>query len=224
MVDVIVKVLEPATNFGFLTPDQARIGMQLEGSDVAASDDYLRLLIEQNSDVVATLCNRVFAREKVRETWRCIGEPCDCDDAKRSRRLLLSHWPVKEEDVEAVEIPRGNEVDPSCWELDERAGRLSVFCGTAEPIVVTYTGGYRLPDEAPPALRYAATILVGNARAITQLQSSGVATGVKSISHKEARVTFQSPTEALAMSTRQGGMPGMQAVQDLLVHFQRLWA
>src|SRR5262249_17816460 len=144
MADVIIKILEPAENFNLMTPEQARMGLQLQPGDPSTSDEYLNQLIEWNSDVVSTLANRVFAREKVRETWRCLGEPCDCADASSSRRMFLSHWPVKEEDVESVEIPRGYPVARDCWELDERAGRISVFCGTAEPIVITYTGGFEL--------------------------------------------------------------------------------
>lgn len=225
MVDVLIKVLEPADNFNLMTPEQARLGLQLQTGDPTSSDEYLNQLIETNSDVISTLCRRVFAREKVRETWRCIGEPCDCEDAKYSRRMVLSHWPVREEDIESVEIPRGYPVDTDCWELDERAGRLSVFCGTSEPIVVTYTGGFELPNDAPPALRYAAMLLVGQSRATAQQQSSAMAQGIKSIGHKEARVTFQSPSEQAAATSRNGGQPAAWgAVKDLLVHFQRLWA
>lgn len=227
MADVIIKVLEPAEYFGFMTPEQVRLGLQLQPGEANSSDEYLNQLIEINSDVIRWLCRRVFAREKVRETWRCLGEPCDCADAASSRRLFLSHWPVKEEDIESVEIPRGSAVSRDCWELDEQAGRISVYCGTAEPIVVTYTGGYELPDDAPPALRYAAMLLVGNSRATAQQQTSAIASGIKSIGHKEARVTFQSPTEAAAAGG-QGGLgpdgPVMQQVKNLLIHFQRLWA
>lgn len=225
MADVIIKVLEPAEHFGFLTPEQARLGLQLQAGDPTTSDDYLNQLIETNSDVVATLCNRIFAKEKVRETWRCLGEPCDCADAKTSRRLYLSHWPVKEEDVESVEIPRGSVVPRDCWELDERAGRLSVFCGTAEPIIVTYWGGFELPDEAPPALRYAAMLLVSSSRATAQRESSVLASGIKSISHKESRVMFHAPSESSATTGGAGGQtPQMATVKDLISHFTRLWA
>jgi hypothetical protein len=225
MADVIIKILEPAESFGFLTVDQARLLMQVEPGDPTGSDDFLNLLIAQNSDIVSTLCNRVFAREKVRETWRCIGEPCDCEDARTSRRLFLSHWPVKEDDVESVEVPRGYPVDRDCWELDERAGRISIFCGTNEPIVVTYWGGFDLPDEAPPALKYAATLLVTSQRGATQREaSSSRMAGIKSIAHKESRVTFD--TGAVAQAT--GGLadsttPAMAAVKSLLSHFTRFW-
>jgi hypothetical protein len=142
--------------------------------------------------------------------------------------MFLSHWPVKEVDIERVEIPRGYPVGPGCWELDERAGRLSVFCGTSEPMVVTYWGGFELPEEAPPALRYAALLMVGDSKQQAQRDSSNVAlaAGIKTIRHKEASVTFQSPTasETAAVTTAAGAQsPKMAAANDLLAHFTRFW-
>ena len=99
MADVLIKILEPAENFNLLTPDMARLSMQISAGEPGGSDDYLQYLITQNSDIVSTLCNRVFAREKVRETWRCLGDPCDCEDARTSRRLFLSHWPAAVRDI-----------------------------------------------------------------------------------------------------------------------------
>lgn len=224
MADVIIKILTPAENFNLLTPEQARMGLQLQAGDPTTSDEYLNQLIEQNSDVISVMTNRVFAREEVRETWRCLGEPCDCADAASSRRLFLSHWPVKEEDIESVQVPRGYKVDRNCWELDERAGRLSIYCGTSEPIVVEYWGGFELPDDAPPSLRYAAMLLVSNARATAQKESSALAAGIKSISHKESRVMFHTPSETTAAATKAGGMtPTMETVKNLLSHFTRFW-
>ena len=225
MADVIIKVLDEADNFNLLTIEQARIGLQLTPGEPGSTDEFLNQLIETNSSVVSVLTNRVFARERVRETWRCLGEPCDCEDAAYSRRLFLSHWPVREEDVERIEVPRGYPIANNCWELDERAGRISIFCGTSEPIEVTYTGGFELPDEAPPALRYAAMLLVSDSRATAQRESSALGAGIKSIAHKESRVTFHSPTETTATSGRAGGAdsPKMATVKLLLSHFTRHW-
>lgn len=228
MADVLIKILEPADHFGFMTPDQARLSMQITAGEPGGSDDYLHYLIDQNSSIISVLCNRVFARERVRETWRCLGEPCDCADAASSRRIFLSHWPVKEEDVEKVEAPRGYPLDRDCWELDEQAGRLSIYCGTAEPIVVTYTGGFDLPDEAPPALRYAAMLLVASARTAASRESSATRmAGIKAIAHKESRVTFETGGTTETSGTGAAGgatTPAMAAVKDLLSHFTRYWA
>ena len=41
-----------------------------------------------------------------------------------------------------------------------------LFATQSEPIVVTYTGGYTLPDKAPPALKQATEIMVLEGRAL----------------------------------------------------------
>jgi hypothetical protein len=92
-------------------------------------------------------------------------------------------------------------------------------------LIASYWGGFDLPDEAPPALKYAATLLVTAQRSATQREaSSSRMAGVKSIAHKEARVTFD--TGAVALAT--GGLadsttPAMAAVKNLLTHFTRFW-
>ena len=45
------------------------------------------------------------------------------------------------------------------------AGKLQFFDATwSEPIRVTYTGGYDLPEDAPPALKQALALIVNSAR------------------------------------------------------------
>src|SRR5215831_12311468 len=108
-----------------MTPAQARLGMGAAGA-ADVSDEALQFMIDQNSSIIATLCNRIFAREKVRETWRCMGEPCDCADAATTRRLFLSHWPVKEGDVESVQVG-GVTLNMYQWELEESSGTLTTY-------------------------------------------------------------------------------------------------
>jgi hypothetical protein len=228
MADVIVKILQAADSINLMTPDQARMYMQLTAGEATASDEFLNELIVTNSDYIARRCNRVFARERVRETWRCLGEPCDCADAASSRRMFLSHFPVKEEDIESVEIPRGFAVARDCWELDEQAGRISVYCGTSEPIVITYTGGYELPEDAPPSLRRAIQLLVSTSRSAAAKEASSIsALGVRMIAHKSARIMFNPPsiTESTSTTGRGGEpmSPAMAAVDSILSSFTRYW-
>jgi len=223
---VNVKILEPADHFGFMTPAEARLGMGAVGA-ADISDEVLQFTIDQNSFIVATLCNRNFgathgfARQKVREIWRCLGEPCDCPDAASSRRLFLSHWPVREEDVESVQA--GNSIlDHYGWELEEHTGTLTVY-GIAEPIIVVYWGGFRLPEEAPPVLKYAATLLVRQEQSDAQTQAMA---GIRMIAHKEARIVYHqaSATQAAARGGGGGGTtPAMEPVKNLLVPFRRNW-
>ena len=155
------------------------------------------------------MCNRIFAREKLIERWRELS----------SRRVYLTHWPVKQSDIESVTT---NGVDRlNDWELDEREGKLSIFTNRAEPISITYTGGYDLPDEAPLPLQQAVSLLVSTSKSE---QAAAALTGVRMISHKESRVMFHSPTSGGSSggsTTASSG--GKDTVKDLLGHYIKHW-
>jgi hypothetical protein len=206
MADVTVKVLTPADDFKLMTLAEAKTAL---GINDAASDEQLTWLIEVNSAVVSEMANRVFARQKVRETWREQG----------TRRCFLTHWPVKEDDIESVTTAGLANID---WELEEGSGKLSIFSSHNEPVVVTYTGGFDLPQEAPYALKHCCSLLVGASKSE---QASAALTGVRMISHKESRVMFHNPSSG-GSSGNSGGSVSSQAketVANLLGHYTRLW-
>jgi hypothetical protein len=179
MADITVKVIEPAANYALLTLDELKTILGIPTADTS-EDAQLEMWIEQYSDVVATMCNRVFAKEKVKETWRGDLPPLD------NPRLFLTHYPVDDADIESVTC-NGNAIAPANYEIENRSGKLTVFGSFSEPVVVTYTGGYQLPDGAPPALKTTAGILINGAR---QDMSRAVISGIKSIQHRESRVQF----------------------------------
>jgi len=208
MADIIIKILQPAETFDLLSLEELKGMMGIPDTDTT-QDEGLQTLITRYSDVISTLCNRVFAKEEVRETWRCLG----------SRRIFLSHWPAKEEDIESVECPRGTILDPSDYEFEEKSGKLELFASRAEPIVVTYVGGFDLPDDAPPALKQACEIMIREDRAITRgLDTSGI----RSITHKEARVQFFDPLASAGGSGQKGFGWTMNTTNALLMHYVRL--
>jgi Phage gp6-like head-tail connector protein len=209
-MDSIIKILTPATSFDLCSLEEMKKSLGIPDTDTS-QDEQLQSHITMMSDVISVECNRVFAKEKVQETWRELD----------SRRVYLSHWPATEDDIEAVECPRGTSPYPTNgWELEEQSGKLSLFAGQAEPIVVTYTGGYDLPDEAPPALKSACQIMVRTTRIWEQRQ---LTSGIRSLSHKEARVMFFDPN---VLMKQQGSTPfsvAAQTVKDLLYHYMRFW-
>ena len=180
MADIWVKVLEPADSYALLTLDELKGILNISESDTS-EDEQLNMWIDQYSDVIATMCNRVFAKEKVAETWRGDTMPFDCP------RLFLTHYPVADDDIETVESPRGALVDPSRYEIENGSGKMRIEGAWSEPVTVTYTGGYDLPDEAPDALKTAAGLLIQAARIQARLNATS---GIKSISHRESRVMF----------------------------------
>jgi hypothetical protein len=201
MADRTIKVITPATNFDFLTLDEAKQLLGLLTADTS-HDEQITMMISIFSQTIAEYCHRVFARETVIETWR----------EEFNGRLFLSHWPVKEADIQVVSAgsawTNGTVVPPvvldaSQYELEEASGKLSFIAnpgGTQSmswdwPTVVTYTGGYDLPAEAPLPLKQATTLLIMEAR--MRLQQAQVA-GIRSISHKESRIMFFDPNMLLA--------------------------
>jgi len=128
MADVTIKIIEPADDFDLMTLDELKVSL---GITDATQDQALEDQIDRYSDVVSVMCNRVFARETVRETWRCFQSDCP------GTRLFLSHWPVKEEDIAAVEAPGGTVLDPAAYELEERSGKLTIFNNTESEVIVT---------------------------------------------------------------------------------------
>jgi hypothetical protein len=210
MADRNVEVLTPATNFDLVTLDEAK---QLLGVSLTdTSDDVqLQLFIDINSATISRLCNRVFAREEVSESWRGLNG---------GNRVFLSHWPVLQEDIETVESPQGTTLDSSEWELEEASGKVSFFTAAAvEPVVVTYWGGYDLPTEAPGALKHAVGLLNLQSRLLASLGTIG---GIHQLSHKEARISFHDPAKILAAAMGQAGgltSPLMQVLSHF-IHYE----
>jgi hypothetical protein len=209
MVDVTIKVITPATQFAFLTLAEAKAALGIVTSD-ATSDAQLQWLIDTNSAVIATLCNRTFAKEKVRETWRCL----------LPNRMFLTHWPVKEADIETLTVG-GTPLVVGDWEVEEESGKLLLPAGSPGPIVITYTGGYDLPTQAPMALKQATSMLV----AVTRADAAAVETsGIRMIAHKEKRIMFHPPSSSSSSGTGGGTAPGARtAVKNILDHFMRHW-
>src|SRR4051794_15783523 len=116
MADIIIKIITPAVDFALLTLDELKIMLGIAANDTT-HDPQLQQDIDWYSATVSQITNRVFAKETVRETWRDLG----------SRRVFLSHWPVKEGDIESVESPRGTLMPGTDYELEEGSGKLSLF-------------------------------------------------------------------------------------------------
>jgi len=205
VADRTIKVLTPATSVSFLTLAEAKL---LLGSSSAVTDPQLQMMIDVHSATVMRLCNRIFAREEVQDTWRDVG----------GRRVFTSHWPVTAADVESV-YSGGNPLAPGDYELEEGSGKISVFNGSwAEPVVVTYWGGYVLPDEAPLPLKQATSLLVRETKIQASIESTA---GIRSLSFRDRRVMFFDPSKILSSAGPGGKSMAAQAAANLLVHYTR---
>lgn len=207
MADVTVNIITPATEFAMMTLDEMKKALGISSS-TQVSDDQWDWLIDVNSATISELCNRVFAKEEVEETWR---------EVQNQQRIFLTHYPVKAADIQSVTTNGGTQLD---YELEEQSGKLQLFNGFAEPVVVHYTGGFLLPDEAPLPLKQACVLLSATWKA--QLAMVQV-TGVRMIAHKEARVMFHTPTTGSTGGStgRWSGVP--PSVESILVQYTRFW-
>lgn len=198
MADRVIKILTAATSQAFVTLAELKTILNVPTTDTS-HDAQFSMWITQYSAVIAAACNRTFAYETVRETWR--GDPPPYE----RNRLFLSHWPIKQADLTTVEAPTGSTLASANYELEEGAGKLSLTGTWSEDIVVTYSGGYKLPDEAPEDLKALVTLLIQSAWFRFATLPSG---GIRSISHRESRVMFFDPT---ALAKLHGAGPLSQA-------------
>jgi|SRR5580765_1315768 hypothetical protein len=214
MVDVTVKILDPATEFDLLTLDEAKILLGMSTTDTS-KDELLTMQISIYSTTVAEMCNRTFARERVEETWRELY----------NGRCFLTHWPTKETDVESVFSAGGNYLVGS-YELEEQSGKLSNVVRYAaessaweQSVVVTYTGGFNLPDEAPLPLKQAVALLIREEN--IRMRQAETA-GIRQVTHKDSRVVFFDPN-AVLVKTLGAKSQGAQAIESLLKQYTRFW-
>jgi hypothetical protein len=215
MVDIIKKVLTPPDSIDLMTLAEARLMILNMPGGIPPTDEQLAQMITQYSALVATLCNRVLGYQTMRETWRDF-EPLYNNFA--SRRLFLSMWPVVETDITSVQAPLGTVLDPSTYAIEELPGKIEILNGGgSDPIVVDYSGGYKLPDEAPPELKQAVGLMIRQYRFQNVLAS-----GVRSVSHKESRVQYFSPRDMLAVQPVSGGVNITSTIDNLLSHYRRV--
>src|SRR5262245_20264140 len=206
-------VTQPATNFGLMTLEDAKLALDIPAGDTSA-DAALTHQIEVQSGFIASMCNRVFAKEGVIETYRKCA----------AQEIFLNRWPVKPADV--VEITdNGSPVsyagdypdDPSAYQLDSNSGMIFRVDGWTGPTVATYAGGYTLPTESPLALQQAMGLL------LRQWYILWVGRGLqmRAVMHKSSRVMYYDPNAA----ANRGGANAatMNALDKLLMHFTRLW-
>ncbi len=218
----VVTILEPAKDVSLLTLKAAKLAMNLFSTSSQSTDDQIEMMVAWSSDTVATMCNRVFAQERVSETL--LEFTTDCP------RLPLSHFPIRL-GTDAAPVPITVTEGDAVLErdvdyiVDSNAGVLTKLDGStwAVPTTIEYTGGYDLPFEAPLALQQATILLT---REAYNAAIRGDAT-IRSISHKETRVMYFDPNAAAAKAMAGGGAAtgtaAMKATAALLQHFTRYW-
>jgi len=206
-----LSVIKPAEDVSLVTLYEARLALNLMTVD-RMLDDQVELMIEWSSAEIAALCNRTFAKEQVVETFREV-------DTSYNNRIFLSRYPVLR--IDSVDEGGDVLVAGDDYDLDANSGTLTRL-GSAwfDPVTITYTGGYDLPNDAPRALRQAALLMTREAYYATV---RGDAT-IRMVSHKDSRVIYFDPNaKSGTTAAATGGTAARRAVGDLLKHFMRFW-
>jgi hypothetical protein len=175
------------------------------------------------------LCNRVFAYEKVQESFYQL------EDGSWTQRLYLSRWPVVLPDIVGFtqndtdistwlspipgDITPAGPVPPQCV-LEQGSGTIYLpsFLGNWNGVIsVTYSGGYSLPDGAPNSLRFAVEAVIRESY-MSWIRDPALF-GVRQISHKESRLGYYGPN----MFPTTGLPETWQRVQSVLDKYMRHW-
>jgi hypothetical protein len=204
-----IVVTTPATSIDLIALDELKRALNITST---VQDQMLADLITRVSDEIAAYCSRVFGYETVVETFTEIPD----DKA----RLFLARFPIPQDSTGTTSITSGGTAlaYPDGMLLDSLWGKLTLPSGVyTTQTVINYSGGYHLPDEAPPALKQAAVILMREAYYAT---IRGDAT-VRMIGHKESRIIYFDPNLLARGIAGSGGTPAQRAVGDLLTSFTR---
>ena len=144
----MISVTTPAASTQLTTLSSVKAMLSITDTD---SDDYLSMLVDQASSAVVSYCNRVFARETVTEMIRLVRGTFDRPMPGKDH-ITLTRWPMDSitalsEDATALVANVDYEYDPDqgrVWRLDTSGNRKT---WTGSLIVVSYTGGWRLPND-----------------------------------------------------------------------------
>lgn len=151
----MLTVITPATSTALTTAARATAMLSLDAGDVT----LLPTVIPQASQAVADHCNRVFARETVREVRRHHG----------MTGILLERSPA----TTFVSVAEGETtLAAEDWEYDAGSGVLYRLTGVhsscwyASPVTIEYTAGFTLPADTgswtlPAAVERATILLIG---------------------------------------------------------------
>jgi hypothetical protein len=211
----IYNVVEPPETNDLMTVDQLRVLLNMSEGSSTAPNEQIQAVITDTSAAMAKRVNRVFGYQKVHETFY---------EVEGVKRLYFSKsWPVKFEDIELL-THNGVDMLPDLeLVLEESTGTLylpwGLWTGTVDCV---YWGGYKLPDEAPEDLQRAASAVM--TESYYTFQRGMLATGVRMLSHKGARIQFQQPTMGgTTPGAGAGGTPAWQAAMNTLDHYFRHW-
>lgn len=211
MADRDIFVVTPADNQDLLTLDECKTLLNISLADTSR-DAQMKMQISIASAICAAEVNRKpelgFGETRVIEEFREV----------MGGRLFTMHWPISQNDPIVITANGNPFVKGTDYRVDFSSGKISIGSTWRQPAIVEYTGGYKLPDDAPMDLKQACALIVQDQR--IRNQQASVA-GMRQLRHKESQVSFYDPN-ALLLKTAGAKSPGMQAAESLLRPYLRL--
>lgn len=214
----IMNVLTPTTSTDLVTLDEMKMKLNVPPTNTNY-DALIQEIITNTSEVIATMCNRVFGYQEVEERFYQLED----ETTPATRRLYLSQWPVVLADIQSFtqngsDLLAAYNID---WILEQKTGTLyrhppaGPWYGELD---LVYSGGYQLPDDAPNSLKFAVEAVVREGYA-TWIRDPSLFM-VNSLSHKESRIHYFAPNLFSAV-----GLPGTwdQLKSMILTKYTRNW-
>jgi len=188
--ELISDTAGPAVDL--VTLDALKLELGITGT---SEDAAMQARITRESKLIAEWCDRIFGLAQAVETFTFDrGEFRNCalchgfvSLQRHGLAICLRLFPVT--GVLSISL-NGTDLDSDDYEIDLERGILWIDslvsgCGALNTLVVTYTGGYDLPDEAP-ALLQSACIRSVQLRTI----SSSANSSVSRVRHGDDDVSF----------------------------------
>lgn len=214
MADRDIFVVTPADEQDLLTLEEVKLMLNISLTDTSR-DTQLALQISTASAIIADMCNRKpelgFGLTRVIEEWREV----------MNGRVQVMHWPISQDDPIAITAMGNPYFEAEHFRVDFNSGKISITGSGGswpEPVIVEYTGGYNLPEDAPLPLKKACALIVQEDR--IKNQQAAVA-GMRQIRHKEAQVAFYDPN-ALLLKAVGAKSPGLQQAENLIRPYLRI--
>lgn len=165
-MDSILTVVTPASSYDLTTLEALKEQLKIIGN---GEDPAFRRAITLASRIIADELNRVLAAESVSEQFRIHQGTWPHGGSHHGiPKLVLARYPVSTSGLAVVE--NGVTLTAADYELDPDSGRLARLLSDSPirwchgKIVVSYTGGYDLPDDAPAQLEKAVIKLINHYR------------------------------------------------------------
>lgn len=188
---------------------KVELGITTDDEDAA-----LQTRLTRASKSVAELCDRRFAFAHAIETFTF-----GWDEVLSWRQpLTLRLYPNVV--IESVTVG-GTELEETAFDFNPDTGELwlvgTTWLGTwPGAIVVTYSGGYDLPDDAPVRLQDAVIALVRDGR-LASTTSDSSAGALRQVTHGDLSVGYYAPSTSTGVA---GVLPA--GIDDIIRFYKRI--